>query len=248
MVVSVSTPASHAPAIPQPPTNRGSVGRRAAVPVLLVLATLAGADFLRWVFPASGVFLLLLLPVLLASTSLGPRWGLGVLFAGAAGAIVLVATRAHPWLTEPSDALRLAPYLVVGGLIVIVATWRGSTTARRAAAPRDAADERLIEPLTSRELEVLALAASGLSTRQIGDQLYLSRNTVKSHLAHVYSKLGAHNRAEAVAAGLHVGTLDGRSVTSRAPLIIAGLTRPVRPGSVRTERRSNVAGRSAAAG
>jgi hypothetical protein len=47
-----------------------------------------------------------------------------------------------------------------------------------------------------------------LSVAEIGHRLYLSRNTIKSHLAHAYGKLGAHNRAEAIAAGLHWGCIE----------------------------------------
>lgn len=55
------------------------------------------------------------------------------------------------------------------------------------------------EPLTSRELDVLLLLQSSLSIREIGSSLYLSSNTVKSHIKAVYRKLGAHSREEAVA-------------------------------------------------
>lgn len=55
------------------------------------------------------------------------------------------------------------------------------------------------EPLTARELEVLALLPLALTTREIGEELYLSRNTVKTYLRRLYRKLGASARAEAVA-------------------------------------------------
>lgn len=50
--------------------------------------------------------------------------------------------------------------------------------------------------LSLRECEIAGLAADGLSCRQIGDRLYLSLGTVKTHLVHVYAKLGVKNRAE----------------------------------------------------
>lgn len=84
---------------------------------------------------------------------------------------------------------------------------------------------------------MLALAASGLNTHQIAERLVLSRNTVKTHLTHAYAKLGAHNRAEAIAAGLHAGTLGRREVTSRAPQITAGYTRPQPQHRMVTGRR-----------
>lgn len=52
-------------------------------------------------------------------------------------------------------------------------------------------------PLTSREVEVLDLIAQGLSTDQIGAELYLSRNSVKTHTRKLYRKLGVTSRTEA---------------------------------------------------
>ncbi|MFF8262546.1 response regulator [Streptomyces virginiae] len=54
--------------------------------------------------------------------------------------------------------------------------------------------------LTKRELEVLQLVADGLSNQQISKRLFLSQATVKSHLVHVYAKLGVESRTAAVAA------------------------------------------------
>ncbi|MGW6707500.1 response regulator [Streptomyces sp. NPDC054956] len=56
------------------------------------------------------------------------------------------------------------------------------------------------EALTKRELEVLQLVADGLSNQQISKQLFLSQATVKSHLVHIYAKLGVDSRTSAVAA------------------------------------------------
>lgn len=50
--------------------------------------------------------------------------------------------------------------------------------------------------LTPTEREVVALAVEGLSNPEIGARLYMSRGTVKTHLAHVYAKLGVANRTE----------------------------------------------------
>ncbi|WP_328320689.1 response regulator transcription factor [Streptomyces sp. NBC_00388] len=54
--------------------------------------------------------------------------------------------------------------------------------------------------LTRRELEVLQLVADGLSNQQISKELFLSQATVKSHLVHIYAKLGVDSRTSAVAA------------------------------------------------
>ena len=56
--------------------------------------------------------------------------------------------------------------------------------------------------MTPREREVLQLAAGGLTASQIAATLVVSRSTVKTHLEHVYGKLGARDRASAVAKAL----------------------------------------------
>ncbi len=56
----------------------------------------------------------------------------------------------------------------------------------------------LLEPLSTRELEVLSLMAAGYSNPEIARELIVSVGTVKTHTHHIYSKLNARNRAEAV--------------------------------------------------
>jgi LuxR family maltose regulon positive regulatory protein len=65
----------------------------------------------------------------------------------------------------------------------------------------------LVEPLTERELEVLRLVAAGLSTRRIAEELYLSVNTVKTHVKSLYSKLNVHSRAQAIKCARELGLL-----------------------------------------
>ena len=67
------------------------------------------------------------------------------------------------------------------------------------AAPHAAAVPGLIDPLTSRELEVLQMLAVGTSNQAIASQLVVTLDSVKKHVSHVLSKLGAANRTEAVA-------------------------------------------------
>lgn len=61
--------------------------------------------------------------------------------------------------------------------------------------------------LTPRELEVLQLVAGGSSNREIGQKLMLSEATVKSHLVHIYDKLGVRSRTSAVASAREQGVL-----------------------------------------
>ena len=64
--------------------------------------------------------------------------------------------------------------------------------------------------LTHRESEVVALLAAGLRNREIAEALFVSIDTVKSHLASAFRKLGVRNRAEAVAAVLADGGFESR--------------------------------------
>ena len=61
------------------------------------------------------------------------------------------------------------------------------------------------DSLTPTELEVVRLAAAGLTNPAIGERLFISRGTVKTHLQHVFAKLGMHTRAELAAAAIRHG-------------------------------------------
>lgn len=62
--------------------------------------------------------------------------------------------------------------------------------------------------LTDREQEVLVLLAEGLAAAQIGEKLYMSESTAKSHIARIYQKLGAANRAQALVTAMRIGLLS----------------------------------------
>jgi DNA-binding NarL/FixJ family response regulator len=63
----------------------------------------------------------------------------------------------------------------------------------------------LVEPLTSREMQVLQLLADGLANKAIAGQLGVSDETVKFHLTSIFGKLGASNRTDAVRQALRRG-------------------------------------------
>ncbi|MEV0482921.1 response regulator transcription factor [Streptomyces sp. NPDC050508] len=63
------------------------------------------------------------------------------------------------------------------------------------------------EPLSAREREVLVLVAKGTSNREIARELFISEATVKTHLTHLYGKLGVKDRAAAVAVAYERGIL-----------------------------------------
>ena len=72
---------------------------------------------------------------------------------------------------------------------------------RRASAP---ATPRM----SAREQEVLDLLAEGLGTGEISAKLYMSESTAKTHITHIYQKLGAANRAQALVTAMRMGLLD----------------------------------------
>lgn len=58
------------------------------------------------------------------------------------------------------------------------------------------------QALTAREAELLSLLAEGLTNKELGKRLFISQATVKTHLAHIYAKLGVDSRAAAVSIAL----------------------------------------------
>jgi DNA-binding NarL/FixJ family response regulator len=77
------------------------------------------------------------------------------------------------------------------------------------------------EPLSQRELDVVGLIARGRTNREAAKELFISEATVKTHLLHIYAKLGVRDRAAAVAAAFEQG------------LLTPGASRP---GSTREDR------------
>lgn len=67
--------------------------------------------------------------------------------------------------------------------------------------------------LTPREREVLLLAARGLGNGRIGENLHLSKTTVKRHLSNVYEKLGVHSRGEAVGKAISEGWISSWDIS-----------------------------------
>ncbi|MBI4319730.1 MAG: response regulator transcription factor [Chloroflexi bacterium] len=83
----------------------------------------------------------------------------------------------------------------------------GSAASEPAPASRGALD--LVEPLTTREREVLELVVDGLSNRDIADRLVVSENTVKYHLRNILDKLHLQSRAQVVSFALRHGLAGG---------------------------------------
>ena len=69
----------------------------------------------------------------------------------------------------------------------------------------------LPEPLTERELEIVALIADGLSNREIGESLHLAESTVRWHNTQIFGKLGVKNRRQAVTRATELGLFNTSS-------------------------------------
>ena len=77
-----------------------------------------------------------------------------------------------------------------------------------AGAPTETATGSSMQPLTARERQILALLANGTSNTDIAGRLGISINTVTRHLTHVYAKIGAENRVQAIRQALELGLIE----------------------------------------
>jgi two-component system, NarL family, nitrate/nitrite response regulator NarL len=116
-----------------------------------------------------------------------------------------LADGAAGYLTKDADARELCD--------AITAVARGKTVLASELQSAVAGEIRLRAPLdrpvmSDRERETLTLIAEGLSAPQIGRTLHLSTATVKTHLQHIYEKLGVSERAAAVAEAMRRGLLE----------------------------------------
>jgi DNA-binding NarL/FixJ family response regulator len=135
----------------------------------------------------------------------------------ARGAIqTLFAAGARGVLPDDSTAEEVvaAVEAAAAGLVIVSSDQVGDLVGSRAAAtpPRDFPGARphssaQIPALTPREREILAMLAEGLPNKLIASRLGISDHTVKTHLEAIFDKLGASNRAEAVARAVRSGLL-----------------------------------------
>jgi len=98
--------------------------------------------------------------------------------------------------------VRAVPRAFLAGLIAAFDR-HGGRPAPRGAGPVPG----MAAPLSTRELEVLTLMASGHPNRAIAEKLFITVDTVKRHVTHVFEKLGVANRTQAVARARELGLL-----------------------------------------
>ena len=116
---------------------------------------------------------------------------------------ILDATGARAWLAVADEIVLRRPDL---GVLVARRAELGEQVDRVAAA-----QERKASTLTAAELRLLPLLSTYLSFREIGEHLFISRNTVKTQAISVYRKLGVSSRSEAIERAGELGLVDRSS-------------------------------------
>jgi DNA-binding NarL/FixJ family response regulator len=96
------------------------------------------------------------------------------------------------------DILRAARLVATGGAYLDAAVTGRVLDTYRLSGPASSANARAVAELTQRELEVFRLLGRGLSNEEIGQELVIGEGTVKTHIGHIFDKLGLRDRAAAI--------------------------------------------------
>jgi DNA-binding NarL/FixJ family response regulator len=150
----------------------------------------SGIEVTRWVranFPSIGVLIL--------TAYDDDPYVLAVLQAGANGYVMKTAS--------PADLIQAVRDVYAGKSVLDPAITQKILA--QLSQPREAMQ---VEQLTDRELEVLSLTAKGYTNKAIGVQLGISDRTVQGHLAHIFNKLQAGSRTEAVMRAVSLGWIS----------------------------------------
>jgi LuxR family maltose regulon positive regulatory protein len=115
------------------------------------------------------------------------------------GALMWFVLHPAPGLLERHARQRTAHAALIADIL--------SLLAGRKLTPPPAGPQPPLEALSDSEVRVLRYLPTNLSMRQIGSELYVSHNTVRTHVRHLYDKLGTHTRTEAVARARALGLL-----------------------------------------
>jgi DNA-binding NarL/FixJ family response regulator len=108
---------------------------------------------------------------------------------------------------DPPEQLIAAVRTVAAGEALLSPAITKRVIKQFARIPRPEPPKELDE-LTAREREILRLIAGGLSNAEIGQQLYISDTTVKTHVTHVLQKLGLRDRVQAVVLAYQTGLIE----------------------------------------
>jgi DNA-binding NarL/FixJ family response regulator len=150
----------------------------------------SGIEVTRWVranYPSVGVLIL--------TAYDDDPYVLAVLQAGANGYVLKTAS--------PADLIQAVRDVYSGKSVLDPSITQKLLT--QLSRPQDAFQ---VDQLTEREMEVLALAAKGFTNKAIGVQLGISDRTVQGHLAHIFNKLQASSRTEAVMRAVSLGWIS----------------------------------------
>jgi DNA-binding NarL/FixJ family response regulator len=123
----------------------------------------------------------------------------------------LLFSNARVWgvlSTEATEDEMVAAIFALGEGLWVGAPGLVKSLIRFSGRRESSSDESPIEPLTSREMEVIQLMAQGLANKQIALSLGISEHTVKFHLSSLYAKLGISSRTEAVRRGIELGLIS----------------------------------------
>jgi len=139
---------------------------------------------------------------------------------GLAGGVLIALLK----ILEYQHFVRAYPTEIYGGLVAVIFSAVGLYFGLRWARPKEVVvvkevrvpDDKPFEldagklkelGITQREHEILGLIAEGLSNREIGERLFVSENTVKTHSSRLFDKLGVNRRVQAVQKGKDLGLI-----------------------------------------
>jgi len=109
---------------------------------------------------------------------------------------------------EPPEQLLAAIRIVAAGEALLSPAVTKRVIQRFTRLPQAAAPPAGLDELTERELDVFRLIARGLSNAEIGQELYISDTTVKTHITHILQKLGLRDRVQAVVLAYQTGIFE----------------------------------------
>jgi len=111
---------------------------------------------------------------------------------------------------EPPEQLLAAIRTVAAGDALLSPTVTKRVISEYTRLPR-ATPPKELEDLSDRELDVFRLIAQGLSNAEIGERLFISETTVKTHVTHIFQKLGLRDRVQAVVLAYQAGVVEAGS-------------------------------------